>query len=159
MIAGVSYAEAWQRLAPPPISPEVMAEYHERDRRFLNEKGWWPSAQLVLRTVVSADQMNAIIDGEEKFRTTVDNAQRVRIVLSFADGAKPDHTVIWDRDHKDVVFDPARSVVPVAELFNPAGLQSYSGALGFTAFCYDPRHPIQTLVKTENGILPPSPSL
>lgn len=154
MIAGVSYGEAWHRLAPPPMSPELMAGYHERETRFLSEKGWWASAQLVLKTVVSLDNMDAITDAEERFKKVVDKSQRVRVVLAFADGAKPDHTVIWDRDHKTVVFDPSRGVVPIDELFNPAGLQSYSGVLGFTAFSYQPGQPTLALIKAGDGMLP-----
>ena len=82
----------------------------------------------------------------------VDKSQRARIVLAFADGAKPDHSVVWDRDHGDVVFDPSRGVIQMSELFHDAGLQSYSGTLGMTAYCYQPGWPIQTLIKTEEGV-------
>jgi hypothetical protein len=147
MIAGISYREAWERLAPPPANEEHTAAYTEREIHFLNEIGWWASAQLVLKTVVSLEDMDWVTDSEERFKDAVDKSQRARIVLAFADGAKPDHSVVWDRDHEDVVFDPARGVIPVSELFNDAGLQTYSGTLGFTAFCYQPGKPIQTLVK------------
>ncbi len=157
MIAGVSYVEAWGRLAPPPSNAEPIAAYHQREMRFLNEKGWWASAQLLLKTVISLDEMDSIIDSEEIFKTVVENSQRVRILLAFADGTEPDHAVVWDKDHSDVVFDPARGVVPVSKLFNHAGLQSYSGTRGFIAFRYQPGKPIQTLVKSEEGFVPPIP--
>ncbi len=124
----------------------------------MSEKGWWPSAQLLLKTVVSLEELDSIIDSDEQFRKAIENSQRVHIILAFADGVKPDHVVVWDRDHKDVVFDPARGVVPLAELFNAAGPQSYSGSLGLTAFCYQPGQPVRTLVKTEEGFVPPAAS-
>ena len=43
----------------------------------------------------------------------------------------------------------------MSDLFNHAGLQTYSGTLGMTAYCYQPAHPIQTLVKTEEGVVLP----
>lgn len=158
MIAGVSYSAAWKRLAPPPATVEHAAAYHSREIKFLNQKGWWPSAQLLLKTVVSLEEMDWIIDNEERFKQAVEKSQRARIVLAFADGTKPDHSVIWDRDHQDVVFDPSRGVVPISELFNDAGLQTYSGALGFMAFCYQPGQPIRTLIKQEEGFVPPTAS-
>jgi hypothetical protein len=148
MIAGVSYREAWDRLAPPPTSD--LAGYQDRETRLLNERGWWPSAQLVLKTVVSLELMDSIIESEEKFNSAVEDSQRLLIVLAFADGAKPDHVVVWDRDHKNVVFDPSRGEIPLSQLFNDAGLQTYSGALGFTAYRYQRGgQTIQTLVKIE----------
>lgn len=147
MIANVSYREAWEKLAPPPSTESEAVAYLAREIAFLNAAGWWPSAQLVLDTVMSAEAMDWIIESEEKFKEAVDSSQRARIVLAFADGAKPDHAVVWDRDHKDVVYDPSRGVVAVSELFNYAGLHSYSGTLGMTAFRYQPGQPIQTLIK------------
>jgi hypothetical protein len=147
MIAGISYREAWDRLAPPPARVEHAAAYNAREIKLLNEIGWWPSAQLVLDTVVNFEEMDWIIDSEESFKDVVDKSQRARIFLAFADGAKPDHSVVWDRDRQDVVFDPSRGVIPVAELFDNAGLQTYLGTFGFTAFCYQPGRPIQTLIK------------
>jgi hypothetical protein len=98
------------------------------------------------------------IDKEQSFKDAVEKSQRARIVLAFADGAKPDHVVVWDRDHGDVVFDPSRGVISMSDLFNDAGLQTYSGTLGMTAYCYQPGHPIQTLVKTEEGVVIPDGS-
>jgi hypothetical protein len=155
MIAGISYGEAWEKLAPPPSKPEHIAAYNTREIKFLNEIGWWPSAQLLLKTVISLENMDSIIDSEEIFKQAVDKSRRARIFLAFADGAKPDHSVVWDRDHQDVVFDPARGVIPMSELFNDAGLQTYSGTLGLTAFCYQPGQPIQALIKTEKGFVVP----
>jgi hypothetical protein len=152
MIAGISYREAWERLAPPPVIVEHAAAYNDRERKLLNEIGWWASAQLVLKTVVSLEDMDGEIDREERFKVAVDKSQRARFVLAFADGAKPDHSVVWDRDYQDVVFDPTRGVIPLSDLFNDCGLQTYSGTLGFTAFCYQPGQPIQTLIKTEKGV-------
>ena len=149
MITSVSYHEVWDRLAPPPVKIEFADAYHNRERAFLQERGWWPSAQLLLETAISLEQLDSIIDSEERFKTTVENSQRLRLILAFSDGTKPDHVVIWDKDCKDVVFDPSSGEVPISKLFNDAGLQTYSGTLGFTAFCYQPGQPIQTLIKKE----------
>ncbi len=155
MIAGISYREAWERLAPPPANDEHAVAYNARELKLLNEIGWWVSAQLLLKTVLSLEDMDWVIDSEEKFKDAVDKSQRARIFLAFADGAKPDHSVVWDRDHGDVVFDPTLGVIPMSELFNNAGLQTYSGTFGMTAFCYQPGQPIQTLIKTEVGVVVP----
>jgi hypothetical protein len=155
MIAGISYREACERLAPPPDKHEHAAAYNNREIALLNEIGWWASTQLLLKTVVSLENMDWIIDSEERFKDAVDKSQRARIFLAFADGAKPDHSVVWDRAHGDVVFDPSRGVIPMSELFNDAGLQSYSGTFGMTAFCYQPGQPIQTLIKTEESVVVP----
>ncbi len=155
MIVGIGYSEAWERLSPPPSREENAAAYNVREREFFNEIGWWASAQLVLKTVISLENMDEIIDSEEIFRQTVEDSWRLRIYLAFPDGAKPDHSVVWDKDQREVVFDPSRGVIPVSDLFKDAGLQTYSGTLGFTAFCYQPGKPIQTLVKVENGITIP----
>jgi hypothetical protein len=149
MIASVSYHEAWDRLAPPPVRTESASAYLERETTFLNEKGWWPSAQLLLKTAIRLEELDSIIDGEERFKNTVENSQRLRLILAFSDGTKPDHAVIWDKDCKDVVFDPSRGEVPISKLFSNAGLQTCSGTLGFTAFCYQPGQPIQALIKKE----------
>jgi hypothetical protein len=146
--AGTS--EALNALAPPP-SDSVSAEvYRDREIAFLNGRGWWPSAQLVLNSGIDLDTLDSI--SEDRFRIAVENSHRLRIVLAFADGVKPDHTVIWDRDRKEVVFDPALGVVPIAKLFDDHGSQTYSGTLGFTAYKYQPGNPIQTLIK--HGIVP-----
>ena len=149
MIVSVSYLEAWDRLAPPPVTEESASAYNEREMTFLNEKGWWASAQLILRTVIRFEQLDSIIDREERFKNSVENSQRLRLILTFSDGAKPDHAVIWDKDCKNLIFDPSLGEVPISELFNDAGLQTYSGILGFTAFCYRPGRPIQALIKKE----------
>jgi len=153
MIVGISYREAWHLLSPPPASIEHFEAYTKREIKLFTEIGWWPSAQLVLKTVVSLEDMDWIIESEEKFKDAVEKSQRARIVLAFADGTKPDHSVVWDRDHGDVVFDPSRGVIPFSDLFNDCGLQTYSGTLGMTAFCYHPGHPIQTLIKKEEGVM------
>jgi hypothetical protein len=155
MIAGIGYSAAWKRLAPPPSIDEHAAAYNVREREFFNKIGWWASAQLLLKTVITLENMDEIIDSEETFKKAVDNSHRIRIFLAFADGAKPDHSVVLDRDHLDIVFDPARGKVPLSDLFHDAGLQTYSGTFGFTAFCYQPGKPIQTLIKVENGITIP----
>jgi hypothetical protein len=151
MIASVSYREAWQRLAPPPADEESAGPYHRREADFLNEKGWWPSAQLALKTVIGPEEMDAIIESEARFKEAVESSNRLRLVLAFSDGTKPDHSVVWDRNRKDVVFDPSRGVIPISELFEEAGPQTYSGTLGFTAFRYQPGQPILALIRTELG--------
>ena len=152
MISGVSYREACGRLAPPPSSTELCAAFLQRQLAFLKEKGWWPAAQIVLRTVISLEQLDSEIENDVPFKMAVEASQRILFVLAFADGSEPDHSVIWDRDFKDVVFDPGRGIIPVSELFAPSGLQSYSGIRGFTSFCYQPGVPIRTLIKAEFGI-------
>lgn len=159
MIVGVSFREAWERLAPPPTKAESASAYQNRELPFLQEKGWWPSAQLLLKTVIGLEELDSIVESEERFKLVVESSQRLRLVMAFADGAKPDHTVIWDNSHREVIFDPSRGEMPLSELFHNAGLQTYSGTLGFTAFCYQPGQPIQTLIKTEEGFVPPVTSL
>jgi hypothetical protein len=151
MIASVSYREAWQRLAPPPADELSAGSYLRRETDFLNKKGWWPSAQLALKTVVGSEELDSIIESEARFNEAVENSHRLRLVLAFSDGTKPDHAVVWDREHKNVIFDPSRGVIPTSKLFEDAGLQTYSGTLGFTAFRYQPGQPIQALIKTEFG--------
>jgi hypothetical protein len=114
MITSVSYREAWERLAPLPENTEFAAAYHVRETAFLQEKGWWPSAQLQLKTVIGLEELDIEIDRDEPFKNAVEKSQRVRLVLAFLDGTKPDHAVIWDRNHKDVVFDPVRGEVPIS---------------------------------------------
>jgi len=157
MIASTSFQEAWGRLSPPPTNSVTAKTYLNRETTFLNEKGWWSSAQLLLKTVIGLDQLNSIIDSEDNFRHAVENSQRLRLILAFADGTKPDHSVIWDKGQKDVIFDPALGVVPISDIFVDNGLQTYSGTLGFTAFVYQPGVPIQTLIKTENGFFADAP--
>ena len=155
MIVSVSYEEACANLAPPPTTLESASAYSERETRFLNAKGWWASAQLALKTVVSLEDLDAMIDSEDRFKETVEASQRLRLILAFSDGSKPDHSVVWDKSHPDQVFDPSRGQIPIATLFGDAGPQSYSGTLGFTAFSYQPGVPIQALIKTEAGFEPP----
>jgi hypothetical protein len=145
-------------LGPPPSKAEFAAAFRDREIAFLKEKGWWPSAQLLLKTVISLEELDSIIESEERFKKAVENSQRVLLILAFSDGAKPDHSVVWDRDFKDVVFDPSRGEVPISELFDEAGPQTYSGTLGFTSYCYRPKELIQTLIKTEEGAVPPTDS-
>ena len=149
MIVSATYVEAWAKLAPPPEDEESLHGYHQRETEFFNEQGWWPSAQLVLKTVVDLEKLDSIIDDEEKFKDAVEQSQRVRLVMAFADGAKPDHVVVFDREQSDVVFDPSRGRVAISVLLDDAGLQTYSGFLGLTAFRYRPAQPIETLIKTE----------
>ncbi len=156
MIAGVTYEEAWSRLAPPPSTPATTVAYHKREADFLNEKGWWASSQVVLKTVVPLDHLLQVIRDDANVKQAFENAQRVRLVLAFADGAKPDHTVVGDKGNEEVVYDPSRGIVPVSELFNHAGLQSYSGTLGMTSFSYQPGQPIQAWIITEKGFVPPA---
>jgi hypothetical protein len=151
MITGSPYLEALRRLWPPPVSPEVTAAYSERERAFLHEKGWWESAQLLLTTARDISQIDACIESEDRFQNTVEASQRLRLILAFADGSKPDHSAVWDRNYKNVVLDPARGIIRLTELFENVGAQSYSGVLGFTSFCFQPGQPIQTLIKTEAG--------
>jgi hypothetical protein len=148
MITGVSYREAWERLAPSPTQ-QTLADYHARETSFLNEKGWWASSQIVLHTVVGLDGLDAVIDRDPRVKHAAENSHRLRLVMAFADGAKPDHTVVWDRNHKDVVFDPSRGVVHISGLFLPFGEQTYSGTLGMTSFTYQPGQPMQTWVIRE----------
>jgi hypothetical protein len=158
MIVSVSYQEACASLAPPPSRPEFASAYNQRELAFLNAKGWWASAQLALKTAVNLDQLDSIIDREERFKRAVEGSQRLRLVLVFSDGSKPDHSVVWDKDHPDQIFDPSRGQVAISTLFEDVGPQSYSGTVGFTAFCYQPGQPIQTLIKTEVGFESPVPS-
>lgn len=155
MIASVSYEEACASLAPPPSTLESARAYNQRETAFLNAKGWWASAQLALKTVVSLEDLDAMIDSEERFKQTVEASHRLRLILAFADGSKPDHSVVWDKNYPDQIFDPSRGQIPIATLFEEAGPQSYSGTLGFTAFSYQPGLPIQALIKTEVGFEPP----
>lgn len=109
MIASVSYREAWQRLAPPPTRIEFAAAYRDRELAFFSEKGWWPSAQFLLNTVVGLGELDSKIDADEKFKEASDRSQRIRLILAFPDGTKPDHySVVWDRNFKDLIFDPSR---------------------------------------------------
>jgi hypothetical protein len=124
----------------------------------LNAKGWWASAQLALTTAVDLAQLDAMIDLEERFKVAVEASQRLRLVLAFSDGTKPDHSVVWDKDYPELIFDPSRGQLPIAALFEDVGPQSYSGTLGFTAFCYQPGQPIQALIKTEVGFESSVPS-
>jgi hypothetical protein len=156
MIAGATYDEAWSRLAPPPASPSTAAAYNQRETQFLNEKGWWASVQVALHTVVPLDDLMSVIRNDTNVRQAFERAQRVRLVLAFADGAKPDHTVVWDSGNEDVVYDPSRGIIRVSEIFNNAGLQSYGGTLGMTSFSYQPGQPILAWIITEEGFVPPT---
>jgi hypothetical protein len=157
MIVSVSYKEACANLAPPPSAVESAGAYSQRETALLNSKGWWASAQLVLKTVVSLEDLDAMIDSEERFKQAVEASQRLRLILAFSDGSKPDHSVVWDKSYPDQIFDPSRGQIPMSTLFEDDGPQSYSGTLGFTAFSYRPGLPIQALIKTEVGFEPPIP--
>ena len=156
MIAGVTYEEAWGPLAPPPATTVTYKTYHERETRFLNEMGWWAASQIVLKTVVDLGQLQQLIDEDDNIKRAFEQSQRVRLVVAFADGAKPDHTVVLDEENEELVFDPSRGIIPVDDLFKASGLQTYSGTLGMTSFTYQPGQPIQTWSKTEHGYVPPS---
>jgi hypothetical protein len=155
MIVSVSYEEACIRLAPPPSNLESACAYSLRETAFLNSKGWWASAQLALKTAVNLRDLDTMIESEERFKKAVEGSQRLRLILAFYDGSKPDHSVVWDKNCPDQIFDPSRGLIPISTLFEDAGPQSYSGALGFTAFCYCPGLPIQALIKTEVGFESP----
>jgi len=157
MIVSVSYEEARANLAPPPSTVESAGAYSQRETAFLNAKGWWASAQLALKTLVSLEDLDAMIDSEERFKQAVEASQRLRLILAFSDGSKPDHSVVWDKSYPDQIFDPSRGQIPMSTLFEDDGPQSYSGTLGFTAFSYQPGLPIQALIKTEVGFEPPIP--
>ena len=155
MVAGVTYEEAWSRLAPPPSTPATTVAYHQRETQFLNEKGWYASSQVALNTIVLLGDLLHVIKNDANVSQAFEKAQRVRLVLAFADGAKPDHSVVWDSSNEEVVYDPSRGIVPLSELFNDSGLQSYSGTLGMTSFSYQPGEPIQAWIITEEGFVPP----
>jgi hypothetical protein len=156
MIAGVTYEEAWKALAPPPATPSTYIAYHERETRFLNEIGWWAASQIVLTTVIDLGHLRHLIDEDANIKSAFEQSQRVRLVVAFKDGAKPDHTVVLDHENEELVFDPSRGIVPIDGLFEPSDLQTYSGTLGMTSFTYQPGQPIQTWSKTEHGYVPPS---
>lgn len=149
VIVSICYEEACTRLAPPPSNLESACAYSLRETAFLNSKGWWASAQLALKTAVTLTDLDAIIESEEPFKKAVEGSHRLRLILSFSDGSKPDHSVVWDKTHSDKIFDPSRGLIQISTLFDDVGPQSYSGSLGFTAFRYSPRQPVQALIKTE----------
>jgi hypothetical protein len=149
MIAGTSYRETFEKIGIMPTSDEAAAIYVSREGKFLNARGWWASAQLVLKTTVNLETLDHFIERDANISRAVANSQRRRIVLAFSDGSKPDHSVIWDKDNEDVVFDPALGVVPISQLFNVSGEQSYSGTLGFMSFSFQPGKPIKTWTSQE----------
>lgn len=151
MIAGATYGEAWNALAPPPVTPATAVDYNDRETRFLNDRGWWASSEVVLTTVSTLEDLRCVIWRDVNLKKALDECQRVRLVVAFADGAKPDHTVVLDDDNDDLVFDPARGIFAEADLFKPFGLQSYSGTLGMTSYCYQPGQPIKAWISIEEG--------
>jgi len=151
MVAGTSYRETLAAIGTLSTSEESAVIYMAREGKFLNDRGWWVSAQLVLKTVVDLETLHALIERDAKMSEAVKNSPRLRIFLAFPDGKKPDHSVIWDKDNKDVVFDPALGVLPTEQLFKLSGEQRYSGALGFMSFTFSPGMPIQTLIAQENS--------
>lgn len=155
MIAGVTFNEAWTALAPPP-DPATYLAYHERETRFFNEKGWWAAAQIVLKTIIPLDHLYQLINEDANIKQAFEHSERMRLVVAFADGAKPDHAVVVDDENQKTVFDPSRGMISIDDLFKPSGLQTYSGTLGMTSFVYQPGQPIQTWTKTEHGYVPPS---
>jgi hypothetical protein len=66
--------------------------------------------------VIALEQLDSEIENNIPFKIAVEGSQRILFVLAFADGSEPDRSVIWDRDFKDVVFDPGRGIVPVSDL-------------------------------------------
>jgi hypothetical protein len=121
MIVSVSYEEACANLAPPPSTVESAGAYSQRETAFLNAKGWWASAQLALKTLVSLEDLDAMIDSEERFKQAVEASQRLRLILAFSDGSKPDHSVVWDKSYPDQIFDPSRGQIPMSTLFEDDG--------------------------------------
>ena len=102
--------------------------------------------------MVDLNTVDAIIEEEEAFSEAVKGSQRIRLVVVLPDGIKPDHVVIWDKEHQDSIYDPAVGVVQTSTLFNTVNPDGYIGTIGFTAFCFSPRKPVKTLIKTEVGI-------
>jgi hypothetical protein len=152
MIASVSYSEVWEKLSPPPSVPENVDGYHTRETAFLKEKDWWPAAQFKLEAVANLDTFYSLVDSQDEvFRDAVVKSQRLRFILPFHDGTKPDHAVVWDRERGDVIFDPSRGIIALSDLLGHCGKQTYSGILGMTAFCYSPGQPMDTLVRTLNS--------
>jgi SEC-C motif len=119
MVAGTSYRETLEKIGIMPTSEESAAIYMSREGKFFNDRGWWVSAQLVLKTTVDLDTLDALIERDVKMSKAVKNSQRLRIFLAFSDGKKPDHSVIWDKDNKDVVYDPTLGVVPISHIVAP----------------------------------------
>jgi SEC-C motif-containing protein len=151
MVAGTSYREAFAAIDIMSTSEESAAIYMPREGKFLNDRGWWVSAQLVLKTVVDLDTLDGLVARDAEISKAVENSHRLRLILAFRDGKKPDHSVIWDKDNKDVIYDPVSGVVPISQLLKLSGKQSYAGALGFMSFTFSPGKPIQALISQENG--------
>jgi hypothetical protein len=149
MVAGISYRETLAAIGARPTSDESAAIYLTREGKFFNDRGWWVSAQLVLKTTVDLDALDALVERDVKMSKAVKNAQRLRVFLAFSDGKKPDHSVIWDKDNENVVYDPALGVIPISQLLRLPGEQSYAGTLGFMSFTFQPEKPIQTLISQE----------
>ena len=57
---------------------------------------------------------------------------------------------------ENVVFDPARGVIPISELFADVGFQSYSGTLGIMSYSFQPGQPTEAWIITEEGFIPPT---
>jgi hypothetical protein len=149
MVVGASYRETLAAIGIMSTSEESAAIYMPREGKFLNDRGWWVSGQLVLKTVVDLDTLDALIERDAKMSEAVKNSHRLRIFLAFSDGGKPDHSVIWDKDNKDLVYDPGLGVIPVSQLFKLSGEQSYAGALGFMSFTFSPGKAVPTLISQE----------
>jgi len=149
MVVGASYQETLKGMGVMPTSDELAALYVTREGKFFNGRGWWVSAQLVLKTTVDLETLDALIERDVKISKAVKNSQRMRIVLAFSDGKKPDHSVMWDKDDETVVYDPVLGVIPISQLLKVSGEQSYAGAVGFMSFTFQPGKPIQTLISQE----------
>ncbi len=149
MVVGASYRETLESIGIIPISEESAAIYITREGKFLNERGWWVSGQLVLKTTVGLDTLDALIERDAKMSKAVKDSHRMRIMLAFSDGKKPDHSVIWDKDNEKCVYDPALGVVSISQLLKFNGEQSYAGTVGFMSFTFQPCRPIQTLISQE----------
>ena len=138
------------------LPTESAVNYNAREQAFLNERGWWTTSQFLLRTVINLGELKSEIERDSNVAKAVESAQRCRLILAFSDGTKPDHSVVWDRSNEDVVFDPARGVIPIPELFADVGLQSYSGTLGIMSYSFQPGQPTEAWIATEKGFEPPT---
>ena len=154
MIADASYRETFEKIGILPTASAV--NFNAREKEFLNERGWWTTSQVLLKTVISLEELRSVIQRDSKVAKAVENARRCRLILAFSDGTKPDHSVVSDQSDENVVFDPARGVIPISELFADVGLQSYSGTLGIMSYSFQPGQPTEAWIITEEGFIPPT---
>ena len=149
MIASVSYIEAWERLAPPPATEQITFTYHDRESTFLIERGWWATAQLLLKTVVSLEEVESMIESEERFRKAVETSHRIRFVVAFLDGSKPDHSVIWDTTCPRTLSSTPPRISFYVIVIRRCWAANVFRYFGVDSVRYQPGRPIQTLIKTE----------